>query len=142
VPALFTWIQDDPRELEDLVAFIVTRTLGKHSDDLADLVMRGISKTLGSMYEWPGNVRELEQCVRRIMINQTYEGDYSLKAPDLMTQLTRGLKTFDLSAQKLLSGYCALLYQHLHTFEAVSRVTKLDRRTVKKYIMEYEKKGY
>lgn len=41
-----------------------------------------------------------------------------------------------LSASQLLAGYCISLYNRLGTFEAVAKVTKLDRRTVKKYIVQ------
>jgi hypothetical protein len=43
-----------------------------------------------------------------------------------------------LEGAELVSGYCALLYQRHGTYEAVARRTKLDRRTVKKYIAQYE----
>jgi len=41
-------------------------------------------------------------------------------------------------AQNLIKGYCFLLYQRYGTFEEVSRRAGLDRRTVKKYIQEWQ----
>jgi hypothetical protein len=39
-----------------------------------------------------------------------------------------------LNADALLGGYCALLYEQSGNYETVARLTKLDRRTVKKYL--------
>ena len=40
-----------------------------------------------------------------------------------------------MNAQELLHAYCALLYQRFGTYEEVARRVKLDRRTVKKYVL-------
>ena len=40
-------------------------------------------------------------------------------------------------AQTLLAKYCHLLYLCHGTYEEVARRTKLDRRTVKKYIQSF-----
>ena len=40
-----------------------------------------------------------------------------------------------ISAQELLEKYCVFLYEKFGTYEEVSRRTRLDRRTVKKYIL-------
>jgi DNA invertase Pin-like site-specific DNA recombinase len=45
------------------------------------------------------------------------------------------LHTGELEARELLSQYCALLFNRLGTYEEVVRRTKLDRRTVKKYLL-------
>ena len=39
-----------------------------------------------------------------------------------------------LSASGVLAAYCALLYEKHGTLAEVARLTKLDRRTVKKYV--------
>jgi hypothetical protein len=39
-----------------------------------------------------------------------------------------------IDAQTVLARYCRLLYDRHGTFEEVARITRLDRRTVKKYL--------
>ena len=39
-----------------------------------------------------------------------------------------------LDLDTLLAGYCALLFERHNTIEEVARRTKLDRRTVKRYL--------
>ncbi len=138
VPPLRRRIQEDNRELGDLLAHTVQRMVGKPSPELMEMVKGVIDKNLGPDYPWPGNVRELEQCVRSVLLRQDYAGDRKSSLPDLEASLTRGIKTGDLDAQNLISGYCRLLYQRHGTFEEVARHTRLDRRTVKKYIGESE----
>ena len=140
-PALRQRIREDPGELDDLLSHTVERIAGNPSPELADMVKHVISAQLGSEYPWPGNVRELEQCVRRILLKRQYEGDYRHTAPDLYSRLAEGMEKGNLDAQSLLSGYCTLLWQRLGTYEAVSRQTGLDRRTVKKHILEWQKSG-
>jgi len=98
------------------------------------MVKAVIKKQLRRDYPWPGNVRELEQCVRRVMLNQTYTGDIGLKSSDIGEKLKCGIDNCNIDAQDLLAGYCSLLYKRFGTYEEVSRRVKLDRRTVKKYI--------
>jgi predicted transcriptional regulator len=42
-----------------------------------------------------------------------------------------------LSAQELLGHYCAMMYRRFGTYTEVAERTGLDRRTVRKYIVEY-----
>ncbi|HHE74907.1 MAG TPA: sigma-54-dependent Fis family transcriptional regulator, partial [Desulfobacteraceae bacterium] len=49
------------------------------------------------------------------------------------------IESGELDAQNLIAGYCTLLYKRYGTFEDVARRINLDRRTVKKYIGEWEK---
>jgi len=96
------------------------------------------AKSLGDKYPWPGNVRELEQAVRRIILTKQYEGDrIAVTKPDAGARLLAGIEAGLLDADALLSAYCSLLYQREGTYEEVARRTRLDRRTVKKYIMTY-----
>jgi len=99
-------------------------------------VREPIMEALGTLplrYPWPGNVRELEQALRRIILNGRY-------VPDLLPEHQGGdswvtaLTDGRLDAAGLLGGYCQRLYDRLGTYEAVARVTGLDRRTVKRHI--------
>jgi len=138
VPSLRERIQEDPGELDDLLAYTVKKTVGKKSPELVEMVDQVIKKQLHKDYSWTGNVRELEQCVRRVILKQNYEGDVESGTFDnLNDRLSGGIKNGDIGAQSLLNGYCFLLYQRYGTFEEVARRSNLDRRTVKKYITEW-----
>ena len=96
-----------------------------------------IHEQIPADYRWPGNVRELEQCVRRLLLTQRYEiMQMSPHDTNFEEQIIHNLKTGDINAQQLLSGYCKLLYSRQGSYEAVARITNLDRRTVKKYITQ------
>lgn len=138
VPTLAERLKADPSELKDLLAFIVKRMIKKESPELVDMVKEVIDTRLGRDYPWPGNVRELEQCVRRVLLKLDYEGDTVTVGQDLESQLRDGFEKGIISAPRLIQGYCKLLYQRHGTFEEVSRRTQLDRRTVHKYIREWE----
>jgi len=138
VPSLRQRIQEMPGELDTLLAFTVNRMVGEDSPEYTFMVKDVIRKHLGLTYEWPGNVRELEQCVRRVLLNRVYTGDRKRVLGDLEASLVSGIEEGNLDAQKLLAGYCRLLYQRLGTYEEVAKRINLDRRTVKKYILEWE----
>ncbi|MBI9074821.1 MAG: sigma-54-dependent Fis family transcriptional regulator [Desulfatibacillum sp.] len=138
VPPLRQRIREDSRELDDLLSHIVSKTVGKPSPELVDMVKKVIDKNLGREYPWYGNVRELEQCVRRVLLKRDYGGDKKYVAPDLRSKLAATLESGDMPAQKLMAGYCKLLYRRHGTFEEVARRTCLDRRTVTKYISEWD----
>ncbi len=137
VPPLRKRIQEAPKELDDLLAHTIERILGVPSPELLEMVRHTILEHPGKDYPWPGNVRELEQCVRRVLLKKRYEGDYKAIAPDLHSRIREGIGKGSMDAQELLSSYCYLLYQRHGTFEAVARRTRLDRRTVKKYIARF-----
>jgi len=141
VPPLCQRIQEDPRELDHLLAHTIQLILGKPSSELAEMVRCVIDKQLGKEYHWHGNVRELEQCVRRVLLKCSYEGEHkSSVSRDLSSQIREGVDRGDIDAQYLITAYCSMLYQRHGTFEEVSRRTQLDRRTVKKYIQQWEKR--
>ena len=88
----------------------------------------------GPDYAWPGNVRELEQAVRRVILNQRYDGDRRGEAADPFRRLAADLDGGELAATTLLARYCRLLYDRYQNYVEVARRTGLDRRTVKKYV--------
>jgi DNA-binding NtrC family response regulator len=136
VPPLRTRIQEDPKELDDLVAHTIMRLVGEPYPTLVKMVLEAIGNNLGRSYPWPGNVRELEQCVRSVLIKRKYEGSFRQVRPDLDALLKAGVAEGSLDAQSLIRGYCRLLHRRHGTYEAVARITGLDRRTVKKHIVE------
>jgi DNA-binding NtrC family response regulator len=130
VPPLRQRIAEEPVELDDLIALIMTRLTGGTAPELVAAVRGAIDKG----YAWPGNVRELEQATRRILLTQQYTGDQRAAEPDWVGNLQAG----KLDADAVLAGYCALLYQRHGNYEEVARRTNLDRRTVKAYLEKHK----
>ncbi len=133
VPPLKQRLDENPDEIKVILDFTIKRILGRKSIDLVDKISALISDNQPSGYPWPGNIRELEQCTRQILLRQSYnwQNDYEER---LEIDLLAGRDT--LTAQQLLSRYCSSLYVEHGTYEAVARITDLDRRTVRKYITE------
>ncbi|MCF8070318.1 MAG: sigma 54-interacting transcriptional regulator [Desulfobacterales bacterium] len=137
VPPLRQRLQEDPGELDDLLAHTVTRMMGKQSPELINLIRNTINKELGNSYTWPGNVRELEQCARRVILNRHYEGDLKPISSDIQTTLSTAMTNGDLNMQELTAGYCHMLFKRFGTYEEVAKKTGLDRRTAKKHILAW-----
>jgi hypothetical protein len=134
MPSLKERIDQDSEELGRLVAHAVKRIVGVEHKELVQQVLIIIDKQLGPSYRWPGNVRELEQCVRRIILKKEYKGDMSTESNNPVTALCNDITSGSLSADSLLGKYCRLLYDKHGSYEAVSAIVDLDRRTVKKYV--------
>lgn len=133
VPSLRQRVQENPDELLTLVKTLIARVISNSDEDLAIRIHRRVKNAVPKNYSWPGNVRELEQCIRSICLT----GSYTINHVD-KTKTPQGF-VFDMdkdsSAQHLLQTYCGYLYQQSNSYEAVARITRLDRRTVKKYIL-------
>lgn len=136
VPPLRQRLLEDPEELRQLLEHTVTGIIGERATDLEGTVARTIRRTVGEHYSWPGNVRELEQAVRRILLTGQYTASGHPNSQDAREQLIAGIQAETLDADALLAGYCALLYQKTGNYEAVARLTRLDRRTVKRYLQQ------
>lgn len=137
VPPLRTRIKEAPAELDELLDFTIERMTGTRSEKLIQKVKRIIDRRLGKNYEWPGNVRELEQCVRSVLLRRDYKGKQKeeKESLSLAQELAEGIRDRKIGVPALISGYCRLLYDETGSFEKVAKLTGLDRRTVKKYIM-------
>ncbi len=134
VPTLRQRIAELPSELELLVNSLVLRMTGKESPHLTGMILEILKRDLPPEYTWPGNVRELEQAVRRILLTRHYEGDSMTLGLNWEEELIQKIQSGTLEARELLSRYCALLFKQFGTYEEVARRTKLDRRTVKRYV--------
>lgn len=141
VPPLRTRIKEKPSELDDLLDFTIQKMTGTSSEKLINKVKTTIDQSLGKDYEWPGNVRELEQCVRSVILRRDYKGkeDKTGYSISLSEKLSHGIEEKNISIPELISGYCKLLYDKHGTYEKVAKLTGLDRRTIKKHIVNYEK---
>lgn len=129
-------IKADPRELDDLLNVIVGKILGVEAPEVVDHLLGLMTEQPGINYDWPGNVRELAQCVRGLILNQRYKGlpaEGAGRSSPFVMDLDKG----NIDAQTLLKRYCNSLYRRYGTYGEVARRTKLDRRTVKKYITDY-----
>ncbi len=138
LPTLRQRIQELPDELDQLVVSLITRITGNENEALADMVLQTLQNEIASDYPWPGNVRELEQAVRRVLLTKTYQGDWVRSAGTLEEELIDKIKSKSISANDLLGYYCTLIYNRFGTYEEVAKHTQLDRRTAKKYILEYQ----
>jgi DNA-binding NtrC family response regulator len=136
VPSLRRQIAEDHNAIKILLDHVVQKIIGGPAPELQKLVLEIIDKEIGLNYHWPGNVRELEQATRRILLTRQYRGDKPGAPASRTDQLHQEIDEGAISAQGLLSSYCTILYQRHGTYEEVARITKLDRRTVKKYIVE------
>ncbi|WP_457553672.1 sigma-54-dependent transcriptional regulator [Desulfobacula sp.] len=142
VPPLKTRIKEKPLELDDLLDFTIQKMTGTHSHKLINKVKRIIDRRLGMDYQWPGNVRELEQCVRSVLLRRDYKGNQTRgekKSVSLKQQLTQGILDQNIDVSSLVSGYCKLLHDTVGTYEKVAALTGLDRRTIKKHIINFNK---
>ncbi len=131
VPPLRLRMSENAGELRELLMVTVRRIIGRYSEELVDTLHDYITTHQPVDYGWPGNIRELEQCARRILLNNHYVWQQERNGLESMyTEMERG----EYTAQQLLAAYCSQLYKRHGTYEAVARLTQLDRRTVKKYI--------
>lgn len=135
VPSLRQRIDEDFRELEELVAYFVAQIIGQQDPHLAGRVLETIDRRLGAGYAWPGNVRELAQCIRRVIVKHDYQPDVGGRREHEAVIPFGGFAN-PLSAQDLLAAYCRLLFERSGSYAEVARLTQLDRRTVKKYVQE------
>jgi MoxR-like ATPase len=134
VPTLRQRIAESPGELEQLVRLVVSRIAGQQASQLTAPVMEALQRDLPPGYNWPGNVRELEQAVRRILLTGRYAGDVADAVRSEEDLLADKLRAGQLTADELLSRYCALLYRRLGTYADVAKQTGLDPRTSRKYV--------
>jgi len=133
VPSLRERIAEEAHELEEMVDHLLKRMVGVSRQGLVELVLSALRRDLPADYSWPGNVRELEQAVRRILITGSYRGDSSLKGE---AGEASGMEDGSIDAYTLLGNYCRSLFERFGTYEEVARRTRLDRRTVKKYLQD------
>jgi transcriptional regulator with AAA-type ATPase domain len=134
-PSLRQQIDESPGVLQDLVLFMSQRVAGEESETLAAQAQEWIDKNIEAAYQWPGNYRELEQCVRNILIRNEYQPSRLLKPKpraDLFAEAREGKMTAD----DLLSRYCALVYSMTGSYEETARRLEMDRRTVKAKLLK------
>ena len=129
-PSLADQIAAAPRVLRELVVFIARRIAGGESEVLVEEVVNWIEHHLEPGYPWPGNYRELEQLIKNVLIRRDYRPIRS--APlDEMDAFLDDFRQGRLSAEAVMSRYCAIVYRQTGSYEETARRIGLDRRTVK-----------
>ena len=134
LPSLASRIESDPRELARLVETLVERTLGESSPETSHEICTAIERDLPRTYAWPGNVRELEQCVRRILLTGSCQAD-PMASPS-STDFWDKARALELPLRELIEGYCAASYERHGSYDAAARHLGVDRRTVRKHIVD------
>jgi transcriptional regulator with AAA-type ATPase domain len=132
-PSLAEQLADSPRVLQDLIAYMAKRVAGPEAEELAGDVSAWIEQNLGRDYPWPGNYRELEQCVRNVLIRRDYRPS-RVEAQDSSDKTWEAMRAGKLTADEVLSRYCAMVYRQTGSYEETARRVKLDRRTVKRWV--------
>jgi len=136
MPTLRERLAESPGELAELVSLLVPRIAGEQASGLVAQVLEALARDLPKDYPWPGNVRELEQAVRRILLTGSYRPERdSAQGRNAEERLVARLREGTLTADELLAGYSALLYQRLGSYAAVAERTHLDPRTSRKYVL-------
>lgn len=130
VPSLKERIEEDEGELESLVRHFVCQIVGESDEELSGRVLAVIGRRLGRGYGWPGNVGELSQCIRRVILRGDYE-------PGVSGWGRRDAG--EMSAAEVVRRHCRFLVERYGSYGAAARVAGLDRRTVKRYVEEWEK---
>lgn len=137
VPSLRERIGQDEGELDDLLEIIIRNMLGKGVPEIVDRIRDKILQEVGLGYEWAGNVRELAQCVRSFLLKNSYQPNRKSSSPK--SEFSEKIDNRNLGAQELVKRYCHKLYKRHGTYGEVARITRLDRRTVKKHINDWMK---
>lgn len=137
-PTLRDRLRETPNELNLLLQQIVARITGDDDAELTRDIETRLLKSTGRNYTWPGNVRELEQAARQILLTGSYSPRQA-QTGNADSKIAAGWREGTFTATELLAAYCADLYERFGTYEEVSRRTRLDRRTVKKYIQQSSK---
>ena len=137
IPTLRQRIAERPGELEDLVRVLVTRIVGEQQSELVSIALEALHRDVPRDYGWPGNVRELEQAVRRILLTGRYKSDFGSASVKASQQFSDQVQAGQLSAKDLLGHYCAMLHRQLGSYAEVASRTGLDRRTARKYVVDY-----
>ncbi|MDD2760164.1 MAG: sigma 54-interacting transcriptional regulator [Methylomonas sp.] len=133
VPGLQQRLEQNPDEISHLIGGLLARVISEPDQRLVQRIEDRIRSTIPAGYHWPGNVRELEQCIRQICLTGTYRiSPASPQTPTTAFQIDRE----EVSARQLQQRYCRYLYDKHGSYEAVARISGLDRRTAKKYIQE------
>jgi len=134
-PSLAEQIASSPNVLWEVVAFLARKVAGAEAEELSQEVMEWIAKNLPSDYAWPGNYRELEQCLKNVLIRRNYRPSRPA-SEDPAVKFGQDFRAGRLTAEQVLSHYCAIVYRQTGSYEETARRVQLDRRTVKSKVLQ------
>lgn len=133
-PSLREQLQDSPGVLHDVLHYMVRRNVGDAEVERSlEEVEQWVLRELPPDYAWPGNYRELEQCVRNVLIRQSYrplDGATRTASP-VDDEFYREFRAGSLTADDVIGQYAALVYGQCGNYVETARRLGLDRRTVK-----------
>ncbi len=133
-PCLGDQIRETPEHLHHLVLYLAQRVAGDSEyEALADESETWIHEHLGEDYPWEGNVRELEQCVRNIMVRQSYRPPPAREA-SAREELAGAVCDARLTNEELLRHYYTLVYGETLNYREAARKLDVDARTVKGHV--------
>jgi transcriptional regulator with AAA-type ATPase domain len=133
-PSLREQLAEAPEDLREMLAFIARRVIADEGEakSLAAEVADWVERNLGGTYPWPGNFRELEQCVRNVMIRQTYQPAQTRAAPDGPRQaLAAAVVEGTLTARELERRYFTLVYALCGSYQEAARRLRINWRTLR-----------
>jgi transcriptional regulator with GAF, ATPase, and Fis domain len=133
-PSLREQIRESPGVLRELLHYMVRRNVGEaESAKSLEEVEQWIARELPPDYAWPGNYRELEQCVRNILIRQSYRPlESNVSGTSAVDDgFYREFRAGALTADDVIAYYAALVYGQWGNYVETARRLGLDRRTVK-----------
>jgi len=140
VPTLRQRIGESPVEFGQLVDLLVARVTGGAAPELAARVLDTLERCLPRGYAWPGNVRELEQAVRRVLLTGSYAAHNAAGTLSEEAALVEKLRAGTLGADELIARYCGMLHRRTGSYAEVARITGLDPRTSRKYVIAGSKR--
>ncbi|MBL4770713.1 MAG: sigma-54-dependent Fis family transcriptional regulator [Planctomycetes bacterium] len=139
-PSLRELLQGSSVELEHLLGYVAGKLLASGLGDDAEAksfateLCTWIEANLGLDYGWPGNFRELEQCARAFLVRGRYQPQEGARKAKT-GQLGDLIQGNQITADELLSRYCAQVFDEVGTYEGAARKLGLDRRTVRARVL-------
>jgi hypothetical protein len=138
-PALAEQVAGSRNVLQELVVYMSRKVAGPDAEELAREVIAWIDENLEPDYAWPGNYRELEQCIKNVLIRRDYRPSRAGAEEPADDAFARDFGTGRMTAEQMLSRYCALVYRQTGSYEETARRLRLDRRTVKSKVLANDK---
>jgi DNA-binding NtrC family response regulator len=133
-PSLREQLAEAPDDLYSLLVFRARKEIGDgEAEALAAEVQKWVDDNLGRDYPWLGNFRELEQCVRSIMIRQTYErvpAPTTAACDDARQELAAAVAAGALTADELTRRYFTLVFSQMGSKREAAEYLGCDSRTL------------
>jgi transcriptional regulator with AAA-type ATPase domain len=136
-PSLSDQVEDSPESFRELLLYMTRRAVGDEAAHLLPEVEQWIKTHLPRDYHWPGNYRELEQCVRNVVIRQSYRPMEPRQSESAEEVFFSNYRAGRLKLAEVVSHYVAQVYRQTGTYEEAAQILELDRRTVKTKVQEY-----